>query len=199
MSSLRRPGGNITGIIVHSGLNEKIVEMMREALPTARRLAVLVHDADPFSKNVLDSIMFGAQRVKVEPLIVRISRAENLDSAFKEIIERKADALYLPSLAFFTSHRKQLVERALKARLPLLSTNIDITAVGGLLSYGTQTEENWRRAAALVNKILRGAKPGELPVEQPERFELAVNMKTAKTIGVIISPTTMLRATRVIE
>jgi putative ABC transport system substrate-binding protein len=199
VASLRRPGGNITGIAVYPGLSAKIIEIAREAMPKARRLAMLVHDADPFSKYMVNEFEPNAPRLKFEPVIVRVARAEDIGRAFKELVDRKADAVFVPALTFFTSNFKQFVERSLKTRLPLLSTSRIMTEGGGLLSYGTQAEENYRRAAALVDKILRGAKPGELAVEQPEKFEMVVNMKTAKAIGVKLSPTTMLRATKVIE
>lgn len=199
VASLRRPGGNITRIILHSGIHAKIVEITREAFSTARRLAMLVHDADPVHKLQLKYFEPSAQRFKFEPVIVRVARAEEFERAFTELVERKSDVLYVPTAAMLISSRKELAERALKARLPLVSNIFDMAERGGLLSYATLLEENYRRAAALVDKILRGAKPGELPVEQPERFELVVNLKTAKAIGVTLSPVTMLRANRVIE
>lgn len=107
--------------------------------------------------------------------------------------------LFLPQLAFFTSERRQLAQRALKARLPLLTTLRENTESGALLSYGSPLEENFRRAAVLVDKVLRGARPGELAVEQPERYELVVNRKTAAAIGVELAPVTLLRAQRIID
>lgn len=200
VSSLRRPGGNVTGITLHGGgLVGKIIEIAREALPAARRLAILVHDTDPRHKMHLDIFEPGVRQFKFEPVIVRIAIADDLDRAFIELAKRKSDALIVPPLAFLISLRQQLVERARKARLPLFSTNPSFAETGGLLSYGTANDENWRRAATLVDKILRGAKPGDLPVEQPERFELVINLKTAKAIGVSLSPTTMLRVDKVIE
>ena len=197
-ASLRRPGGNITGVALHS-LNAKIVEIIREALPAARQLAVLVHDKDRFQKLVLDSFEPAARRFKFEPVVVRITRAEDFERAFKELTERKADALFLPNISLLNSNRDRIIEFTLTARLPHFSVTPDIAVAGGLLGYGTSLEENYLRAASLVDKILRGAKPGELPVELPERFQLVVNTKTAKAIGVTLSPTTMLRADRVIE
>jgi putative tryptophan/tyrosine transport system substrate-binding protein len=199
VASLQRPGGNVTGIVLHSGLWHKIIEVAREALPKVRRLAILTHDQDPIHKGSLEAFEQSAPRFKFEPLVVRISRAEDLDRAFSELAQRKAEALYLPNLALLASLDKQLVARALKARLPLISSNPSFAEAGGLFSYGTPREENWRRAAALVDKILRGAKPGDIAVEQPERIELTINLKTAKAIGVKLSATTMLRATKVIE
>jgi putative ABC transport system substrate-binding protein len=199
VASLRRPGGNITGIILHTDLNAKMVEVAREALPQAQRLAILVHDSDPAHKSSLDSIVPAAKRFKFELLIVRVGGAGDFDRAFREIAERKTDVLLLATLVLFASHQSQLAERALKARLPLLGSHSRIAEDGGLLGYGTLFEENYRRAAALVDKILRGAKPGDLPVEQPERYQLVVNLKTAKAIGITLAPVTMLRATKVIE
>lgn len=199
VASLSRPGGNITGVLLHIGLTAKIVEITREALPKVKRLAILIDDNEPIHKAMLEDFEPNARRLKVEPVVVRISSAKDVERVFKELADRKVEALYLPSLSLLGSLRYQLVERALKARLPLLSSNPTVVEAGGLLSYGTQQEENFRRAAALVDKILRGAKPGDLPVEQPERFQLVVNLKTAKAIGVTLSPATMLRADRVIE
>lgn len=198
VASLPRPGGNITGILLHLGLAAKNVEIAREALPRAGRLAMLVDETDPVHKLMLDNFLPSAQRSKFEAVVVRVARADDLDRAFTELAERKADALYLPEQNFMVVHRSQLIARSLKARLPLLSPSHDITMAGGLMSYGTRREENYRRAAALVDKILRGAMPGDLPVEQPERFELVVNMKTAKAIGISLSPVIMLRANQVV-
>ncbi len=199
VSTLQRPGGNVTGVLLYSSIVPKIVEIAREALPAARRLAILIHEVDPAYKVQLEGFELAAQRFKFETLVIRITRAEDLDRGFGELAERKADVAIAPQLAFFISNQKRLIAFALKAKLPLLSAQKDLTEGGGLLSYGTPREENYRRAAALVDKILRGAKPGELPVEQPERFELVVNRKTARAIGVTLSPLTMLRADRIID
>jgi putative ABC transport system substrate-binding protein len=199
VSSLHSPGGNITGVLVYVALTPKLVEIAREALPNAGRLALLLHDADPAHKLMLEGFEASAQRFRFEPTIVHIGSAVDLDRAFTDLAERKAEVAIVPSLQFFGSHHKQLAERALKARLPLVSSITRLAETGALLSYGTRTEENYPRAASLVDKILRGAKPADLPVEQPQRFELVVNRKTAKAIGVTLSPVTMLRADRIID
>ncbi len=199
VSSLSRPGGNVTGIIVHSGLVAKLVEITREAMPATRRLAILLHDKDPIYKEVLENFEQSALRFKFESVAVRFSRANEIERAFDELAKRKAEALIVTNMSLVNSLRQQLVERSRRARLPLFSTSPSFAEIGGLLGYGTSTTENYRRAAALVDKILRGTKPGELAVEQPERFELVVNMKTAKAIDAKLSPITMLRATKVIE
>ena len=199
VSTLQRPGGNITGVLLYSTMVQKVVEIAREALPAARRLAILIHEADPAHKFELAGFEPAARRFKFEPIVVRITRAEDLDRAFSELAERKADAVISPQLAIFQSNQKRVVALALKAKLPLLSAQDNMIERGGLLSYGTPREENYRRAAALVDKILRGAKPADLPVEQPDRFQLVVNRKTARAIGVTLSPVTILRADRIID
>ncbi len=198
VASLARPGGNVTGVLIHV-MDAKLVEVARQALPRAQRLAMLVHDADPISGSTIEIFVAAAKKFEFAPVVVRVRRVEDLSFAFDEVVREKADALYLPSLVFMRSNARYLVERALASKLPLLSGSEDTTVAGGLLSYGILGLENYRRAAVLVDKILRGAKPSELPVEQPERIQLVVNLRTAKAIGVKLSSATMLRATRVIE
>ena len=199
VASLARPGGNITGAVVYADLTQKLVEVAREALPAARRLALLTYDADPTHKLALEAFEPNALRFKFEPMIVRFSRLEELDRAFKALAEGKADAVILPNLTIFYSQRDEVIGRALKARIPIIGTSRELAESGGLLAYGTRSEENYRIAARLVDKILRGAKPAELPVEQPEHFQLIINRKTAKAIGVTVSAITMLRADAIID
>jgi len=199
VTSLRRPGGNITGVILHLGVETKRVEIIREALPTAKGLGFLVYEPDPFHKIMLEFVEPAAKRLKFDLIVARVARVEDFERAFAELAARKVDALSVPTLTFLVNNRKQIIERALSARLPLFGSHYQWAEDGGVLFYGTRQEENYRRAAALVDKIVRGAKPGDLPVEQPERFELVINLKTAKAIGVKIPPTLMLRATTVIE
>ncbi len=193
VASLAHPGGNITGVSIHA-TESKVVELAREALPRARRLAILVHEPDPIHKIALGDFLEACAKLKFEPIIGRVKRVEDLGVVFNEVLAQKPDALVVPNLTFMTSNERYLLERSLQAKLPLLSGRVETTLAGGLMSYGTSRNENFRRAAALVDKILRGAKPAELPVEQPERFELVVNAKTLKAIGIELSPTTMMRA-----
>ena len=199
VSSLARPGGNVTGVIVYEDLNLKLVEIAREAFPAARRLALLIHDVDPAHRYPLQTFEPAARQFKFEPFVAKVSAVDDLGRAFREIGEAKADATIIPLLGFFTTNRKQVAEHALKARMPIISGQSLIVESGGLLSYGTSQEENYRRAAVLVDKILKGARPADLPVDQPERFEVVVNLKTAKSIGATLSKTTLARATKVIE
>ena len=191
VSSLRRPGGNITGVTLHLEVEAKTVEIIREALPAAKRLGFLVHEPDQFHKLMLDIVEPAASRSRFDLVAVRVARPDDFERAFTELVARKVDALFVPNFTFLVNNRKQVIERARRARLPLFGSHYQWAEDGGVLFYGTRQEENFRRAAALVDKILRGAKPGDLAVEQPERFELIVNMKTAKEIGVKLSPTTI--------
>lgn len=200
VKSLSRPGGNITGILLYTGeLAAKNAEMAREAFPSARRLAIIVHEADPAHRVVLDSFMPGAMRFKFEPVVLRVRQPGELARAFGELAEQKADVLYVPEQNFMITNRERLIDLSFKARVPLLSNNEDITADGGLISYGTAREENYRRAAVLVDRVLRGAKPADLPVEQPDRFQLVVNLRTAQAIGARLPPVMVRRADRIIE
>jgi putative ABC transport system substrate-binding protein len=197
VSSMRRPGGNITGIALHVEIEAKLVELITESLPAAQRLGVLVFESAPIYKVYLNVIETTAKRFRLEPVIARVARFEDTEHALKDLANRKADALLLPNQTILADRR--LAALALKARLPLFSGFDFLTDAGGLLSYGTQLTENYQRASALVDKILRGAKPADLPVEQPNRFRLVVSLKTANTLGITLPPAIMLRADRVIE
>jgi putative ABC transport system substrate-binding protein len=197
-SSLQRPGGNVTGVVAWQ-LYPKLAELAREAFPAANRLAILVHERDAFHTNVIAQFEPSARRLKFEPLVVRVANAEALQGAFEELSARKADVAIVPTLALFTTHQKQVIAFGLKTKLPLISPHDNFARAGGLLSYGSPREEHYRRAAALVDKILRGAKAGDLAIEHPERIELVVNRRTARAIGVKLSPVTTLRADRIID
>jgi len=200
VTSLQRPGGNVTGVRVYlAELTPKAVELAREAFPAARRLAVLVHTRDASYKQALKAFQESAPRFRFEPLVVQVAGPEDFERAFAQIAQRKADAVIVTTLALFNDYRAQLGAHSVKAGVPLIGNDLRYAEAGVLLSYGTSFRENYRHAARMADKILRGARPADLPVEQPERFELIVNQRTAKAIGVKLSPVTILRATRIIE
>jgi putative tryptophan/tyrosine transport system substrate-binding protein len=199
VASLQRPGGNITGVLTHIDLSAKLVEVVREALPTVRRLGILVHDLDPAQRLSLKLFEPAALRHQFEPIVVRVTRVEDLERAFKEFAERKTEAIVVENASFQVTSRQDIIKSALDARLPIFSTSNLIAESGGVLGYSTLTEESWRRAATLVHRILRGARPAELPVEQPERFVMVVNRKAARAIGIELSRVTILRADRLID
>jgi putative ABC transport system substrate-binding protein len=199
VASLQRPGGNITGLTTQADLYGKVADIIREALPGARQLAVLVHDGDPFHERIVKAVQPSAQRLQLESHVINVPDAASFERIFNEISRRKVDVVFVPLLAFFNAHRREIADRSVKARVPLVALDLAYAREGALLVYGFQQIESYRRAAALVDKILKGAKPGELAIEQPDRFQLIVNRKTAKLIGAELSTTIMLRADRVID
>jgi putative ABC transport system substrate-binding protein len=198
VSSLHHPGGNITGIMLHD-LTPKMVEAARQTFPHLRRLAMLVHESDQARTPSVEAFTQAVKRFNIEPVIVSVTQTSDLPRVFQELRSRKAEALVLPDLSFHRQHGGELAALAVKARIPLLSTIQETAGSGGLLTYATSLDENIRRAAALVDKILKGAKPGDLPIEQPDRFQLTVNRKTAKLIGVELPAAIILRADKVID
>jgi len=196
VQSLGRPGGNVTGMsMVGAELAGKCVELIREMIPTARRVAVLANAPDPFSKPFLEQIVGAGAATGTTIAPIMIHNAEELEAAFPALDKERPDAVMVqPSLP-----AKRSAELALKYRLPAVSFVRGIVDEGGLMSYGIEEADTYRRAAAFVDKILKGAKPADLPVEQPTRFELVINLKTANAIGLTIPPTFLARADEVIE
>jgi putative ABC transport system substrate-binding protein len=196
VESLSRPGGNVTGIAaVGAELAGKCVELIRDMLPAARRVAALVNAPDPFSKPFLEKIRLGGEATgtMIEPVMIH-STAE-LDAAFPAMEKERPDAMVVqPSLP-----TKRVAELSVKYRIPAVSFVRDLVDEGGLMSYGFSEADAYRRAAVFVDKILKGAKPADLPVEQPTKFELVINLKTAKALGLTIPPTFLARADEVIE
>jgi putative tryptophan/tyrosine transport system substrate-binding protein len=198
VASLSRPGGNVTGIMVHL-LDGKLVELAREAFPRARRIAMLINEPDPAAGPALDLFLNAARRLKFYAKIVRVQRSEELGVALIEVVKAKPDALYIPNTSFMISNFAYIAERARDARIPVLAGRIEATEGGALLSYGFDRLESFRKAAALADRILRGANPAEIPIELPERLQLTVNMRAAKAMGVSIPQSIVMRANTVIE
>ena len=196
VESLARPGGNVTGIAgVGAELASKCVELIRDLMPSARRIAALVNAPDPFSKPFLEQIRLAGAATGTVIDAIMIHSAAELEAAFPALEKERPDAVIVqPSLP-----TKRVAELALRYRIPAVSFVRAIVDEGGLMSYGTADAMVYRRAAAFVDKILKGAKPADLPVEQPTRFELVINLKTAKAIGLTIPPALLARADEVIE
>jgi putative ABC transport system substrate-binding protein len=199
VASLQRPGGNVTGVVVYAGLVRKIVEITREALPSVKRIGLLLHDGDRASKNELELFEETARALNFAAVVVSTSGPEDFDRALGEMSRRKIQAVIVPQLIIFQSNRQALIDRALKWRLVVLSPILEFAESGGLLSYGTPREENYRRAGALTANILRGMRPADLPVEQPQNFQLIVNRRTAQMIGVKFAPQLTSRVDRIVE
>ena len=199
VSSLARPGGNVTGLSsMQPDTAGKRVELLRELVPGLRQLAAFLDVGNPFSKKDNAEVQRAAQTIGVEVDTFEIRRDEDIDRAF-EAFKGRAHALYIPSVPLLFANRAKIGNLALAARLPTMHGVRELIEAGGLISYGPHWPDMWRRAANFVDKILRGARPADLPVEQPTKFELIVNLKTAKAIGLSIAPTLLARADEVIE
>ena len=198
IASLARPGGRITGVSqLQSELPVKRLELLKELLQKAKRIAVF---SDTATAGQLKAVQAGAKRLGVALQVLEFTRAPyDYESAFAESVRAKAEALLVLASGNFVPARRQIPEMALKHRLPSMFGNYLWAEAGGLLSYGPNFSESYRRAAEQVSSILKGGKPAEMPVEQPTTFELAVNLKTAKALRITIPQTIRVRTDRVIE
>jgi putative tryptophan/tyrosine transport system substrate-binding protein len=199
VASLARPGGNVTGLSLQDiDLAGKRLELLREIVPSLRRLAILTNISSPQAAPETREVYAAARKLGLEIAPLEIRRAEDIGPAF-EGLKAQADALYVVADPIFTVNRNQIITLALGARLPATFNARAYVQGGGLMSYGPDFSDQFRRSAELVDKILHGAKPGDIPVEQPTKFELAINLKTAKALGIKIPPTLLARADEVIE
>jgi len=199
VASLARPGGNVTGLsLQQTDLAGKRLELLREFIPGLRQLAILVNVGSPNAVLDMHEVQAAARTLGLEVTPFEVRRAEDIAPGF-ETLSGRAEALYIPSDPLINSNWTRINTLALGARLPTLYAVREVVEVGGLISYGPNRLDLYRRAADYVDKILRGAKPADLPVEQPIKFELAVNLKTAKTLGLTIPESLLLRADEVIE
>jgi putative ABC transport system substrate-binding protein len=202
VESLARPGGNVTGLtILNPELAGKRLELLKEAVPKLARVAVLYDPANPVtvveSKKILQ-VAARALRLTIQPWEVRA--AEDFDRTFAAINKERSDGLLMGGGGpLLVAHRNRIVGFALKSRLPSISYNKVWVDAGGLMSYGADLAESYKRVAYYVDRILKGAKPADLPVEQPMKFELVINLKTAKQIGVTIPQWTLMKADKVIQ
>jgi putative ABC transport system substrate-binding protein len=200
VASLARPGGNVTGVtILATDLTVKRLQVLKEALPRAKRVAVLVNPRNPSSAEQLAALRAAVPALGVEVQPVEIPHSGEYAEAFAAIARTQADAIMVPSDPEFYRNRRVLVDLAAQRRTPASYEWREFVEVGGLMSYGSNLEDLAGRVAVYVDKILRGAKPADLPVEQPTKFELVINLTTAKALGLTIPPSLLLRADQVIE
>jgi putative ABC transport system substrate-binding protein len=197
VASLARPGGNITGLsYMIPETHGKCVELFRDMLPSVRRVAVLGNAVDPSHKQIIEQIQFAgrATGIEIAPVLM-VGGANEIDAAFATMEKERADAVVVQgSLA-----TKQVADFALKYRLPVATSFRQFVEVGALMSYVAVESDLWRRSGLFVGKILQGSKPADLPVEQPTKFELVINLKTAKALGLTVPPALLARADEVIE
>jgi putative ABC transport system substrate-binding protein len=201
VASLARPGGNVTGnSAISPELSGKRLELLREVVPGLSRVAFLWNPDVRGAVLDYNQTEGAARSLRLQLLSVEVPRAEDLDRAFSAVTKGRAQALIVPGLnPVLFANRGQIVSFAQRNRLPSMYAQKEYVDAGGLMSYGPSSADLWRRAATFVDKILKGAKPADLPVEQPTRFELVINMKTAKALGLTIPQSVLLRADQIIQ
>ncbi len=200
VASLARPGGNMTGLSdAHSELVPKRLGLLMEVVPGASRIAVLWNPNARYTHAQLKTLQAVAPSLGVTLIPLAFGKAEDLEGVFAALRKERPDALDILGYPLAGAHRKRIAAFALEHRLPAILTVRLFPAAGGLMSYGASFPDLYRRAATYVHKILRGAKPADLPVEQPTTFDLVINLKTAKAMGLKLPPSILLRATEVIE
>jgi putative tryptophan/tyrosine transport system substrate-binding protein len=200
VTSLARPGGNLTGLSsLTVNLEAKRLGLLRELVPGGARIAVLYNMSSPNNLPQWKAIETAARAVSIQPQLLDVRKPEDLAPAFDAASRQRADALVVGGEGLFQANRKLIAELAAKHRLPAIYRSMEYIEAGGLMAYGPSYPDLYRRAATYVDKIFRGAKPGDLPVEQPTKFELILNLKTAKALGLTIPPPLLLRADEVIQ
>ena len=198
--SLSRPGGNITGLSnVVTEVSIKHLELLRAAVPKLSRVAVLINPPNPSDSLILEQIQGPAYSTGVKVFAVEASTAKQIEAGFGAMSRARTEALIVAADSYFDVQRDQIAKLAVKNHLPTIFSNRELTEAGGLMSYGQDLAEHYRRAATYVDKILKGAKPGNLPIEQPTVLELVINRSTAKALGLTIPKELVLRADKVIE
>lgn len=202
VQSLARPGGNITGMAMGvggSGFGGKWLELLKDAIPTVSHVAVLLNSANPANAPMVREVQAAARTLNMKLELLDAGNPTNLDKAFSAIGASGVQAIVVTNDPFFNSQRAQLAQFAASKRLPAIHFSKLFVDAGGLMAYGASFEDSWRRTATYVDKILKGAKPADLPIEQPTKFELAINLKTAKALGLTIPKPLLMRADQLIE
>jgi putative tryptophan/tyrosine transport system substrate-binding protein len=200
VASLARPGGNVTGFTnIGADLAGKRLELLKEIVPKASRVAILWDPRGQGGAGNVKEAEIVAPALGLQLQSVAVRDPEILENSLQAAVKRRAEAVIVLGTGLMNSHRERIVNLAAKTRLPVLYTNKEFMRAGGLMSYAADTVELHRRAATYVNRILKGTKPADLPVEQPTKFELVINLKTAKQIGLTIPPSVLARADKVIK
>jgi len=200
VTSLARPGGNITGLsLMNAELAGKQLQLLKEATASLARVAVLWNARDAVMTNIFSEIQTAAPGLGVTVRPLGVQEAKDIDSAIATMTEERPDALFMITDVLTSKFTRQVVDFAAQHQLPTMFQSSGPVAEGGLMYYGPSSTDAYRRAAYYVDRILKGAKPGDLPVEQPTKFELVVNLKTAKALGITIPPTLLMLADKVIE
>ena len=201
IASLARPGGNVTGVSGSAGLEifAKQLELLKETVPKIRRVAILSNPTNAYHQLAIREVNVAARSLGVELQLLGARGPNEFDGAFAAMAKERVGALLVLSDAIFGYHQTRLVDLAARSRLPAAYSVRDYVEAGGLMSYGPSLLDSYRQAAAYVDRILKGAKPAELPVEQPSKYELVINLKTAKVLGLTIPPSLLARADEIIQ
>jgi len=200
VASLARPGGNITGLSMMSAdLIGKQLAMLKEVVPKVSRVALLGNPANPGNAQWVQHAQEAARVLSVRLQALEARDPKEIDNAFTEMIKEQAGAVVILNDTMLSDNRRRITDHAARRRLPTVFGLSELAEAGGLLAYEPSRSDTWRRAATYVDKILKGAKPADIPVEQPTKFELIINMKTAKALGLTIPPSLLARADQVIE
>ena len=200
VQAIASPGGNVTGLAVLTGeMDPKQMELLKEAVPGLSRLAVLVNRENPALQVSLEGIERTARLLSLRVLLLEVRDAKELPGVFDRAVRERASALLVLRDAVFTSNRWDIVALAERSRIPTMYGWREFVDAGGLMAYGVSFPYLWRLAAGYVDRILRGARPADLPVEQPTKFEFVINLKTAKALGLTIPPSVLARADEVIQ
>jgi putative ABC transport system substrate-binding protein len=200
VASLARPGGNLTGIsIMSTELNPKRLELLSELVPQAKVIALLVNPNSTITESTIRDVEKAAHAKGVQLLVLKASTENEIEAAFATLLQRQARALVVGADPFFGNRRDQLIELASHHAIPAMYEWREFAADGGLSSYGSSLAEVYRQAGVYAGKILKGAKPADLPVEQPTRFKLVINLKTAEALGLTVPPLVLARADEIIE
>ncbi len=199
VASLARPGGNATGVtFIGSELVAKQLELLQELIPSATKIAALTNPSNPLmERGVIQNAQVAARRLGLEIIVVNATTESEIDAAFATAVQQRASALFADD-AYFTSRREQLAALSLRHALPTFGVPHNVAA-GALMGYGASIPDAYRKAGVYVGRILKGERPGDLPVQQPTKFELFINLKTAKSLGLEVPPSLLARADEVIE
>jgi putative ABC transport system substrate-binding protein len=200
VASLSRPGGNVTGVTQFYGaIGGKRLELLRELIPKVSVVAILTNPKNPNSKDHLADVQVAARTIGQRIIVLPASAESDIEPAFASLVRQRAEALLVADDPFFSTCRAQIVTQAANHAMPAIYYTREFVALGGLISYGSNAIDNFRQAGVYTGRILKGEKPADLPVQQPTKFELLINLNTAKKLGIAVSPTMLARTDEVIE